>query len=88
VRFEMNISKMYESFLKDKEYAVGVSPKTMIYLRNMGAKYFLPIIAPAKDETELRKLVLEATGRIQGLRRARPRPGQLAAVTKGCPQRQ
>ena len=72
---------MYESFLKDKEYAVGVSPKTMIYLRNMGSKHFLPIIAPAKDEAELRKLVLEATGRIQGLRRARPGPGQSNEIT-------
>ena len=55
----MNTEKMYEQFLREKEYMLDRSPKTMAYLRQ-GAKHFMPIIGSAMNEGELRRLTLEA----------------------------
>src|ERR1035441_2409352 len=59
VSFEMNIETQFERFMREKEYLLDRSAKTLTYLRT-GAKHFLPIIAPAKNEGELRTLVQDA----------------------------
>jgi hypothetical protein len=59
VSFEMNIETQFERFMREKEYLLDRSAKTLTYLRT-GAKHFLPIIAPAKNEGELRSLAQDA----------------------------
>ena len=59
VSFEMNIETQFERFMREKEYLLDRSAKTLTYLRT-GAKHFLPIIAPAKNEGELRNLAQDA----------------------------
>jgi integrase/recombinase XerD len=59
----MTVEKQFERFMREKQFLLDRSPKTLTYLRTR-AKLFLPIIAPAKNEGELRGLVAEAVDRI------------------------
>lgn len=55
----MDIDTQFERFMREKEHLLDRSTKTLTYLRT-GAKHFLPSIAPAKNEGELRGLVQDA----------------------------